>query len=499
MIVAIVICVFQPKMYRSECSLEIQGVNENFLNSRDVLPAASPVADWAAYIQTQADILREPALIDRALGQTTARKNGGRFATPPDSKTVLANLTVLPWKGSRIIRVSFDDEDPQFAATFLNSLVAAFIADNIDVRRRAALETYRSLEVQRDGYRRRLRASAAGAALSSNESRHELELEQAFYDELSRRINAALLASVVPQANIRVISEAQPAANAFKPNIPLVLGLGLTCGLLLGAMIVILREQMNPIVRRPGDAAGWLDLPELGTIPTSKLLATPPQVSPDLAATAAFAARNRACSDSFGAILTSVFCRCSKGHSQIFGVTSSLPDEGKTTVVGHIGVELARTGKRVLLIDGDTRRPALHRLFSESNSWGLSEILREENAIEDLPASTLTRKTKVPHLHLLTSGSYFENSSGLLWSDRLFRLLLKFRKDFEYILLDTPPCLECPDPRLIGRHVDQLIFVVRANYTSHHSAVAGVRQFAMDGLPVMGVVLNGYNVHAAMR
>ena len=72
--------------------------------------------------------------------------------------------------------------------------------------------------------------------------------------------------------------------------------------------------------------------------------------------------------------------------------------EGKTTVVSNLGIALAEIGNKVLLIDGDLRRPRLHKVFDQVNSWGLSDVLREKNAIEELPLDVLVKKTAVPRL-----------------------------------------------------------------------------------------------------
>ncbi len=95
-------------------------------------------------------------------------------------------------------------------------------------------------------------------------------------------------------------------------------------------------------------------------------------------------------------------------------VTSSRPIEGKTTVVSNLGIALAEIGSKVLLIDGDMRRPQLHRIFDQSNGWGLSDFLRESNPIDELPLDVLVKKTAVSHLYLLPGGASTDNIFGVL-------------------------------------------------------------------------------------
>jgi receptor protein-tyrosine kinase len=151
---------------------------------------------------------------------------------------------------------------------------------------------------------------------------------------------------------------------------------------------------------------------------------------------------------------------------------------------------LAEIGNKVLLIDADLRRPRLHKVFDQINSWGLSDVLREKNAIEELPLEVLVKKTAVPRLHLLPSGTSTDNIFGLLCSARMARLLPRFRQEFDYVLVDAPPCLEFADARIIARYTEKLLLVVRADYTEKKTAQAAVQRLLLDGIPVMGVIFN---------
>jgi receptor protein-tyrosine kinase len=164
--------------------------------------------------------------------------------------------------------------------------------------------------------------------------------------------------------------------------------------------------------------------------------------------------------------------------------------EGKTTVVSNLGIALAEIGNKVLLIDGDLRRPQLHKVFGQVNSWGLSDLLREKNAIEDLPVEVLVKKTGIPRLGLLPSGTGSDNIFGLLCSGRMARLLPRFRREFDYVLVDAPPCLEFADARILARYAERLLLVVRADYTERETAQAAVQRLVLDGIPVMGVIFN---------
>jgi receptor protein-tyrosine kinase len=162
-------------------------------------------------------------------------------------------------------------------------------------------------------------------------------------------------------------------------------------------------------------------------------------------------------------------------------------------LVSNLGFALAEIGRKVLLIDGDMRRPQLHRIFDQTNGWGLSDVLREWESIGELPMKLLVKKTTIPDLYLLPGGTTTHNIPGLLQSGRMPKLLTRFREEFDYVLVDAPPCLEFDDARSMARHTDGLVLVVRAGHTARKTAQAAVQTLQCDGIRMTGVVLNGWD------
>ncbi len=147
----------------------------------------------------------------------------------------------------------------------------------------------------------------------------------------------------------------------------------------------------------------------------------------------------------------------------------------------------------MLLIDGDMRHPRLHKVFNATNNWGLSDLLQDKNNLSTVPLECLARKTDVPRLHLLPSGPCPEGIFALLCSERMGQLMERYRKEFDFIIIDTPPCLEFADSRILARYAEGALLVVRAEYTDKPTAQAAARRLVMDGIPVLGTVLNDWN------
>jgi receptor protein-tyrosine kinase len=523
-VAAALVSLAQPRMYRSQAALQVLGINENYLSLRDVYPTAAPSAENVVYIQTQAEMLQQDALIDQVLrklhlSDTASGREAGIWSrllhgsrTPAED--VKRHLQIVPSRGSSMIRIVFESRDPQLAADIPNALAQAFIDQSIETRQRAAQQTYNSLSLELAELKKKIvRSNAELGALSRGAGssslagagwmtpyaalEHEVSGERQFYEAMQRRVDEAAIASTMKQANFRLAGPAQPPRHPSKPNFPLNLMLGMLGGLALGVGYVMLQEQNTSALRSPGEAGAFLTLPELGAIPRAggqgfSPLALLGNGNGKLhVERASLEHPSSGLSESFRATLASILSASGNGdHPRVLVVTSSRPMEGKTTVVSNLGIALAEIGHKVLLIDGDLRRPRLHKVFGEINSWGLSDMLREKNAIEELPLTVLVKKTAVPRLCLLPSGTWADNIFGLLCSGRMARLMPRFREEFDYVLVDAPPCLEFADARIMARYGERLLLVVRAEYTDRKTAQAAVQRLSMDGIPVMGVIFN---------
>jgi capsular exopolysaccharide synthesis family protein len=170
---------------------------------------------------------------------------------------------------------------------------------------------------------------------------------------------------------------------------------------------------------------------------------------------------------------------------------SARSGDGKTTLASNIAITLAESC-RVLLIDGDLRRPSLHRIFGISNANGLGEILSNEADIREASERAVC-KTSIPDLFVLPSGSTSVKVGSLKYYQRLEKLFQHFRTTFDAVLVDTPPVLGIADARIFGRVSDVVLFVVRAAETTRDEASAALSNFQDDGTPVIGAVLNHWN------
>jgi polysaccharide biosynthesis transport protein len=494
---AAAITAVQPRTYRSSASLEIQAFNESFLDLRDVYSTTVPSGDTATYIQTQSEILQQ----DNLLKQVASRlhlDSRPEFRSPRGLIPRLRqDVRIVPVKNSRIIQIVCDAQSPLLAADLANTLAEVSIEQSTRERQEVAQQTYQSLITQLEELRRTLhiREGKTTDTLSAPNG----DVNRRVYDAMLQKAYYAWFASRLPTSNYKLVGAASPPMAAYRPNLRLNLAIGLIGGLLLAFGFVMLQEQHKSVLRLPGEAGTYLELPELGAIPQANSW-TAATIFSGHASHAKFrieriALEQRAgLAEAFRATVASMLSPGSNGGlPHVLVVTSSRPMEGKTTIVSNLGIALAAISQKVLLIDGDMRRPRLHKLFDQANSWGLSDVLREKNAIDELPLDVLAKKTSVPHLYLLPSGASTDNIFGLLYSGRMSRLLPRFREEFDYILVDAPPCLEFADARIMARYAEELLLVVRANHTDRRTVQAAVRRLRLDGIALMGIILNRWN------
>ncbi len=365
-------------------------------------------------------------------------------------------------------------------------------------------------------------ADQAAKAIQYNLLKHGVDSNRTLYETLLQKVKEANVASAIRASNIRIISEAKRPWRPYKPNAAFNAGMGLLAGLFLSVAFVFVREHADRSLRSPGDAATFLNLPELAAIPSAALYGRSslglagPVLDLDPAGSekrsVGFLARHwrgpganplqlagwgdqySIVAESFRAALTSLwFQEQQNGRSHVFVVTSPSAGEGKTTTATNLGIALASSNRRVLLIDGDLRRPMLGKAFGLDQVSGLANILEDRDSLALRSVESLVMQTQVPGLYVLPGGTSAVNITNLRYYDRLMELVAQLRLEFHTVLVDTPPVLAFSDARILGRLSDGVILVVRAAKTQRDDAAAALRRFQEDGTRVLGTILNDWN------
>ena len=343
--------------------------------------------------------------------------------------------------------------------------------------------------------------------------KREVETYRKLFETTLKQGNEAAVASALRPVSARVVDEARAPLSPYKPDLGRNLGYGLFGGLLVGVGFIFLRERADSSIRTPGSNALHFNVRELGVIPSvaavgelpagnrrrfslpsAAAASTPREQALDGVELATWNQRASLVAESFRATLTSILMSGQNGHgARAILVTSPSPQEGKSTVVTNLGVALAEIKQRVLLIDADLRRPRIHTIFNQANTWGLIDLLSDSTPCAQYSVDALGRKTHIPGLFTLPSGPITADSARLLYSPRMAELLGRLCNEFDAVLIDTPPVLSVADARILSRLVDAVLLVIRAGQTQRDAANMALNVFDSDGVPVLGTVLNDWN------
>jgi capsular exopolysaccharide synthesis family protein len=313
--------------------------------------------------------------------------------------------------------------------------------------------------------------------------KREADTNRQLYDGLLQRYRELSAAAGITSNNISVVDRAVAPDKPVWPRPILNLAIGTLFGLLIALGAVFLREKFDDAIRSPEDVDRKLNLPLLGTIPLLKAGTTPSEALEDprsLLSEAHYAAR------------LSLELSSGDGLPATLLLTSSRQAEGKSTSSYAIARDLAASGKRVLLVDGDLRKPSLHRIVGVENRRGLGNILARQESL-----AAVLRETAVEGLFFISSGPAPPNPAQLLTSTSLDEFLAEARAQYDITVIDGPPVLGLADAPRLAEAAQATLFVVEANGAHHGHAKAALRRLRASKANLIGVLLTKFDARKA--
>jgi capsular exopolysaccharide synthesis family protein len=286
-----------------------------------------------------------------------------------------------------------------------------------------------------------------------------------------------LLASAGQTVEATAITPAVPPGSPTTPDVRRNLVLGLLAGLAVGVGVAFGRHALDTKVRSEADVKTLSDRPMLSSIPLDKNTKGKPLslVTEPHGAHAEAIRRLRT---------NLLFVDVTTGkHS--FVVTSAMPGEGKTTTVINLAMALADTGARVLLVDGDLRNPTVAKSMGLEGGVGLTTILLGAATVDDV-----IQQWRDSSLHVLPAGQIPPNPSEILGSEPMETLFDHLTKEFDYVLVDSPPVLPVIDAIVINKLVGGLLFIVAADRTRKRDLQSAIKALTTVDARAAGFALN---------
>jgi capsular exopolysaccharide synthesis family protein len=353
-------------------------------------------------------------------------------------------------------------------------------------------------------------------AVEYNTLKQSVETYRRLYDSTLQKAKETELASAIRANNVQIAESASVPDMPVRPAKPVYGGMGMLAGLIFGAVVALGRERGNRLVRGPGEIRGRLGIPELGPIPSAAIelpFSIKPRPAPlslkkyykslqapvegdDLLRNwlelVTWRQPESILAESYRAALASLIHSAGAGSPRVIVFTSGCAGEGKTTVVANIAIALAESGRTVLLIDADRRRPRLHEIFRCSNAWGFGDYLLGHTPVRPSDFSRITHATEVPRLRVLPGGSDRSSVPNLVENRRAADLIEAARGVFDAVLIDTPPMLALSDARGLGRMADGVALVISSDRTPEQIVLAAAERLREDGIRVLGTILNNW-------
>jgi capsular exopolysaccharide synthesis family protein len=276
---------------------------------------------------------------------------------------------------------------------------------------------------------------------------------------------------------LQLVREATPPGSASYPNIPVMILVGFLLGTALGIAVAVLREIVDTRVRSEQDLRTITDSAVIGAI----TMDDEAKDNPLVVQSSPYHTR----SEAFRRLRTNLQFLDLDGGPQALVVTSSVPNEGKTTSAINLAITLADADAKVLLIDADLRRPSVAGYLGIEGSVGLTTLLIHQATIDDV-----IQPWGSAGLYVIPSGAVPPNPAELVGSKTMGRLIQQMSEQFDYVVIDTPPLLPVTDAALIAKMTSGVLMVAGAGQIRREQLRQSLANLSAVSARVLGIVLN---------
>lgn len=345
---------------------------------------------------------------------------------------------------------------------------------------------YEFARANEQNLRQRL-AETKNEALSLNEKfiqyevlKRAVETNRQFYNALMTKTKEHTITEQIQSINVWILEEAQVPKSPIRPRKYRSILLGIIVGLFGGVGMAFFVEYLDNTVKSPEETEAKTGLPVLGIVPQLR-------EKGKSAASAVLDDPRSHLGESFKALRTSVLLSSPEKPPQAILVTSMVSGEGKTSTAINLAVATAMSNRRTLLVDGDLRKPSVHKVFGLKNVKGLSTYLA---GVSD---DDIVQATSVDNLSIIAPGPVPPNPSELLGASGMGDLILRLRDEFDIVIFDSSPILTVADSLVLSRSMDTVILVARATKTTFEMISRGVRSLRDINADILGIVINAYD------
>lgn len=410
-----------------------------------------------------------------------------------DWRQIAGMIKAAPQPGTPLFEISVVATDPELAQAIADATAEQLIVQSPTERQRQLMQDDAFIMQQSDQLRGNL--DTVDAEITELQSQIDLETSARGISELESRLSAKMaqrdrwqeryveLRTSLDGGATNALSVIEPATPGAQvgPNVRMnvLLAALIGFGLALGAVLLI--EYLDDTVKTTEEVERRLGLAGLGSVDRfegvehrSDTLITLKHPRSPIA-------------ESYRTLRTNLQFALLQRQGGALVVTSANPGEGKSTTATNLAIVVAQSGKRVVLVDGDLRKPSLHRFFGLTNNLGMTSLLLDPKLT---PRDGLREIPEVPGLRVLTSGPLPPNPAEVLGSERMKQLLTLLEADADLVIVDSPPILLVTDAAILGAEATGTLLVLDSGSTRTDGARKAIETLKKAGITPLGAIIN---------
>ncbi len=321
--------------------------------------------------------------------------------------------------------------------------------------------------------------------------KRDMDSYDALYQGLLSRMKDASVAATMISSNVSIIEYGNTPVYPWIPRNLLFIALAAVAGLMGGVGLAFVVEYFDTSIKTSEEMERFCRLPTLGVIPRfAKSGYKDDEGEDERIGLLALKEPKSMLSEAIRHVRTSMMLSISGGPPESIIVTSPNPSEGKTTIAINLAVSLAMEGRKVVIIDADLRKPAIHKTFQQLSQPGLSNFITGTSGKEEI-----IRPTEVDNLFFIPAGAVPPSPVDLLNTAAFKELLEDLRAQFQHVIIDTPPLLGFADARLLANLVDGVLIVIKHHSTPRDAARLANQLLKQVNARVIGAILNQVTTH----
>jgi len=469
--VALAVSLLQPKTFSAEAKVLISEKDTGAALLGTVIPELSSQPERA--LQTQVQLVEV-----RPVAEATIKALG----LEETADELLARVDVNAIGQTNVIAIQATATKPEEAADVVNTMADEYVSASRERKRASIKEAADEVEQRLEEARAEILAlgKRIEASGKSDELTAELDIATGTYSTLAEKLEELRINERLESGSGVVVQAAVVEIEQIAPKPLRNTALGALVGLALGLGMAFLYEYLDNTIKSTDEAERVYGTTVLGIVPMEKF---EKGVKRRLTIVEA---PGSAASEAYRVIRNSLDFINFEHDLHTLMITSSAPAEGKSSVAANLAMSLTQTGKKVVLVSCDFRRPTTEQFFPVTNSVGLSEVLLGTHSLK----SALQRPGD-EQLLVLTAGKMPPNPNELLGSTKMKEVIESLQQWGDWVIIDTPPVLAVADPVSVARWVDGVVVVSKAGESTREAAQRTVELLGKVGARIIGVVVWG--------